>query len=130
MGKYNADGFRFMGTEMYEFAKMMAEHLELQDAGAFEYELDEIKAAKMKRSYELLKELCKDDPDAEIEVEKSELLNTDYVITLRTFYISFADMSMLCEAIKDATNIDFVAHTDGSVEMGLMFQNVLIEKLK
>ncbi len=130
MTKYNVEGFRFMGKEMYEFVKMVAEHSELQDAGAFEYEVNEINAAKMKKSYDALKKLFEDDKDAKFEIQRSPLFHTDYALRVETFYIAFTDIELFYEAIKDAANIDFVTRDDGSIKMGLIFKDVLIEKLK
>lgn len=129
MTKYNVEGFRFMGKEMYEFVKMVAEHSELQDAGAFEYEVNEINAAKMKKSYDALKELLEVYEGVEIKIERCALFHTDYAIIVNTPYIGFTK-DEISRVLEGAAGIDFEAKLDGTMNMSIDFKDVLIEKLK
>lgn len=129
MTKYNVEGFRFMGKEMYEFVKIVAEHSELQDAGAFEYEVNEINAAKMKKSYDALKKLFEDDKDAKFDIQQNPLFHADYAIEVVTVEMGFSTHEFI-EAIKGSNTMDFCPKKDGTMEMTIGFKDVLIEKLK
>lgn len=128
----NTDTFIFMGEKMYEFAEMLKERMEAEEAGKIEYVINELRYAQVSKAYKAIRAfILSENPKAKVSLQARQFAGTIMDICIETDEISVFDIPAFQQALQDASNFEIHPTLDETVVATIAFNDVaMVRKRK